>query len=71
MTSTQVKEAEANPYVPGATRPVRYENALDNKGIKRAPTQQELDWFNSISRCYFECNKVQRRLRRLVIFPRE
>jgi len=48
MTSTRVKETEANPYVPGATRPVRYEDALDNKGIKRAPTQQELDWFNNI-----------------------
>ncbi|MGI4836419.1 MAG: hypothetical protein ACRYF9_02235, partial [Janthinobacterium lividum] len=48
MTSTRVKETEANPYVPGATRPIRYEDALDNKGIKRAPTQQELDWFNSI-----------------------
>lgn len=49
MTSTRVKETEANPYVPGATRPIRYKDALDNKGIKRAPTQQELDWFNSIT----------------------
>ncbi|WP_183154015.1 RHS repeat-associated core domain-containing protein, partial [Pseudomonas syringae group genomosp. 3] len=49
MTSTRVKETEANPYVSGATRPVRYKDALDNKGIKRAPTQQELDWFNSIT----------------------
>lgn len=48
MTSTRVKETELNPYVPGGTRPIRYEGALDNKGIKRAPTQQELDWFNSI-----------------------
>ncbi|QXH53688.1 pre-toxin TG domain-containing protein [Pseudomonas fakonensis] len=49
MTSTRVKETEANPYVPGATRPIRYEDSLYNKGIKRAPTQQELDWFNSIT----------------------
>ncbi|POD29850.1 hypothetical protein BKM14_21365 [Pseudomonas syringae pv. syringae] len=48
MTSTRVKETEANPYVPGATRPIRHEDALDTKGIKRAPNQQELDWFNSI-----------------------
>jgi len=48
MTRTRVKETELNPYVPGATRPIRYEDALDNKGIKRAPTQKELDWFNSI-----------------------
>ncbi|WP_455925615.1 two-partner secretion domain-containing protein [Pseudomonas putida] len=48
MTGSRVKETEPNPYVPGKTRPVRYDDALDNKGTKRAPTQAELDWFNSI-----------------------
>ena len=49
MTRTRVKETELNPYVPGGTRPVKYENALNTQGTKRAPTQAELNWFDSIS----------------------
>ncbi|MFT0867412.1 hemagglutinin repeat-containing protein [Pseudomonas sp. CAM1A] len=45
MTRTRVKETEPNPYVPGKTRPVRYDDALDNSGKKRAPTEKELNWF--------------------------
>lgn len=48
MTRTRVKETELNPYVPGKTRPVRFEDAVNNKGDKRAPTKEELEWFNSI-----------------------
>ena len=48
MTRTRVKETEVNPYKPGRTRPKRFDNALDKKGTKRAPTQDELDWFDSI-----------------------
>lgn len=48
MTKTRVKETEINPYKPDRTRPKRYEDALDNKGTKRAPTEKELGWFNSI-----------------------
>lgn len=28
----------------GKTRPVRYDDALDNSGKKRAPTEKELNW---------------------------
>ncbi|MFM0130633.1 RHS repeat-associated core domain-containing protein, partial [Paraburkholderia sediminicola] len=48
MTATRVKETELNPYVPGGTRPVKFEDALNTQGTKRAPTSQELDWFNAI-----------------------
>ncbi|WP_454563946.1 two-partner secretion domain-containing protein [Pseudomonas sp. AIG] len=48
MTRTRVKETELNPYVSGKTRPIRFEDAVNNKGDKRAPTKEELDWFNSI-----------------------
>lgn len=48
MTKTRVKEIEVNPYKPDRTRPKRFENGLDKKGTKRAPTQDELNWFNSI-----------------------
>ena len=48
MTRTRVKEQEVNPYKPDRTRPKRFEDALDKKGIKRAPTKEELDWFDSI-----------------------
>ncbi|WP_277761770.1 filamentous hemagglutinin N-terminal domain-containing protein [Pseudomonas sp. A34-9] len=48
MTRTRVKETELNPYVPGKARPIRFEDAVNNKGDKRAPTKEELDWFNSI-----------------------
>ena len=49
MTSTRVKETMPNPYVAGGFRPVIFDNALDSKGVKRAPTKAELDWFNGIS----------------------
>ncbi|MGY2374322.1 two-partner secretion domain-containing protein [Pseudomonas sp. SDO524_S393] len=48
MTRTRVKETEPNPYVEGGIRPVKFEKAIDNSGKKRAPTQQELEWFNNI-----------------------
>ena len=48
MTRTRVKETELNPYVLGKTRPVRFEDAVNNKGDKRAPTKEELEWFNNI-----------------------
>ena len=49
MTRTRVKETEQNPYVPGATRPKKFEDALNRQGTKRAPTESELNWFDSIS----------------------
>ena len=49
MTKTRVKETELNPYVPGGTRSIKYDDALNKQGTKRAPTQEEHDWFNSIS----------------------
>lgn len=49
MTATRVKQTELNPYVPGGTRPIKFEDALNKQGTKRAPTKEELDWFNSIS----------------------
>ncbi len=48
MTRTRVKETEVNPYKPDRTRPKRFDDALDKKGTKRAPTQEERDWFDSI-----------------------
>jgi RHS repeat-associated protein len=48
MTRTRVKETELNPYVPGGTRPVKYKDALNTQGTKRAPTPAELHWFDSI-----------------------
>lgn len=42
-----MKETELNSYVPGKTMPVRFEDAVNNKGDKRAPTKDELEWFNS------------------------
>ena len=48
MTRTRVKETEVNPYKPDRTRPKRFDDALDKKGTKSAPTQEELDWFDSI-----------------------
>ncbi|MHC8325518.1 two-partner secretion domain-containing protein [Pseudomonas sp. LB1P83] len=48
MTRTRVKETESNPYVPGRTRPVKFEDAVNKQGDKRAPTRAELEWFDSI-----------------------
>jgi len=48
MTASRVKQTEPNPYVPGSTRPTKFEDALNKQGTKRAPTQDELNWFNSI-----------------------
>lgn len=49
MTATRVKQTELNPYVPGGTRPMKFEDALNNQGTKRAPTKDEIEWFNKIS----------------------
>ncbi|GID09093.1 hypothetical protein TMM008_62950 [Pseudomonas sp. 008] len=48
MTRTRVKETESNPYVPGRTRPVKFDDAVNKQGDKRAPTKAELEWFDSI-----------------------
>lgn len=48
MTATRVKQTELNPYVPGSTRPMKFEDALNKQGTKRAPTAEEIKWFNSI-----------------------
>jgi filamentous hemagglutinin len=48
MTRSRVKETEINPYVQGGTRPVKFDNALNKQGTKRAPSLEELNWFNSI-----------------------
>lgn len=42
------KDAELNPYVTGKTRPVRFEDAVNNKGDKSPPAKEALEWFNSI-----------------------
>lgn len=49
MTGSRVKETEANRYQPGRFRPKRFDNALDKKGTKRAPTSEEKSWFDSIT----------------------
>lgn len=48
MTASRVKQTELNPYVPGGTRPVKFQDAANKQGTKRAPTKEELDWFNSL-----------------------
>ncbi|MBL4829231.1 MAG: VCBS repeat-containing protein [Aliivibrio sp.] len=49
MTETRVKETEKNKYQPGRFKPKIYEDSLDKQGKKRAPTQEELDWFKDIN----------------------
>ena len=48
MTATRVKQTELNPYVPGGTRPVKFLDAVNKQGDKRAPTAEEIKWFNSL-----------------------
>ena len=48
MTRQRVKQTEINPKSPSGYSPVRYDNPLNKRGDKRAPTAKELDWFDRL-----------------------